>query len=599
MKYKQLKDFTSSVGEMWRMGGPYQKAANTVFQVIGRVSTGAIDPLVGLRLTKHGESRIPKCVKYDLTGAARLITIHDSGVVLLCFAGDHTACERWLDRNRGSTLVDANGELTGAYESVSVVNEGTRITGPAVYAAGALYTRIPELLFDALVEDLPRGVVRALESLEAVNTEDEIFKIAQCISDVDTSAATYDVFALLRKDRVEEAIKRIKIHNGEYEKLENLSPEQVAALADSDIIKTIPSDNPHFQQIFEHFVKSASYMDWMLFLHPDQADKIEQDFDGPAKLVGVSGSGKTCIVVKRSIHLAEKYPTERVLILTLNRPLARLIRDLVDSASLPAIKDQIDVLPFFDLCRQLLHKYEPQHDKLYDDTTWKSHEHIDEIWREYYRCELNNKDAFVIIPIHDSLIFRKVDAESYIREEFDWIRSAVPPTERMKYLDLPRSGRSMPFEKHFREQLIEGLAFWERKMREIGVSDYLGLTNALFSHIDNLQPRYRCILVDESQDFGTTELSIIRKLVGDSPNNLFFCGDAAQQVSAKHQSFLQAGIVIPGARSFAIRKNYRNSREILGAAYAILEENISEDLIASEDFELLDPEYANFSSSTR
>ena len=40
-------------------------------------------------------------------------------------------------------------------------------------------------------------------------------------------------------------------------------------------------------------------------------------------------------------------------------------------------------------------------------------------------------------------------------------------------------------------------------------------------------------MVDEAQDFGTAELTIIRKLTQPKENDIFLCGDAAQQVNPK------------------------------------------------------------------
>lgn len=45
-----------------------------------------------------------------------------------------------------------------------------------------------------------------------------------------------------------------------------------------------------------------------------------------------------------------------------------------------------------------------------------------------------------------------------------------------------------------------------------------------------------------------------------------------------------------------IRQNYRNSREILNAAYNILVNNLDDELFEEGGLELLDPKYANFSS---
>ena len=134
-------------------------------------------------------------------------------------------------------------------------------------------------------------------------------------------------------------------------------------------------------------------------------------------------------------------------------------------------------------------------------------------------------------------------------------------------------------------------------MEAIGVTDYLGIATALYRHIDKIKPMYRCILIDESQDFGTIEYKLIRQMVPIAENDLFFCGDAAQQVSAKHRNFREAGISISSPYSLQVRKNYRNSREILKAAHEVLCKNWFPSLRGVGDFEVLDPEYANFSSA--
>src|SRR5690606_6545833 len=102
-------------------------------------------------------------------------------------------------------------------------------------------------------------------------------------------------------------------------------------------------------------------------------------------------------------------------------------------------------------------------------------------------------------------------------------------------------------------------------------------------------------IVDEAQDFGTTELRILRRLVAEGGNDLFLCGDVAQTILPKHRSLADAGI--PGLTRARIVQNYRNTREILQAAYALLVNEINEDILDSRDLEILDPRFANFSGS--
>ena len=599
MEYTYHKDFMPSVRALYQKGGRFQRAAGQVQALMGRLQDSEVDPFVGMKLTNHGENRIKKCLKFDLTGFARLITIKNNGVTLLCFAGDHNSCDAWLGRYSGLTIV-ANDSNKFEVVQVSTVDGGSEglPSGESALTEGKLFEGIElESYFDQLVEGVSRSIVRDLEGLESINSESDIYNITVEIQDGEQAAAICDVFSLLRQDRRKEALDRIKVFIGEYVAVDQISEEEIRELADGENIKKLQSNDPRFQLVFEHFVKSASYMDWMLFLHPDQQQIVDKDFSGPTKLVGVSGSGKTCIVVKRAIRLAEKYKGEKVLILTLNRELACLINDMVNAACTDDLRELIEVKPFFKLCQDLLHEFEPENDKLYDDVTWKSKEHIDEVWREYYRCELNNDNAKVLFPVHDSLIARGVNAEQYIREEFDWIRSAVPLNDRKKYLEIERNGRGYAFEKRYRRFLQEGLFFWESKMSAVGITDYLGLSTALFKYIDKITPKYRCVLIDESQDFGTIEYKLIRNLAGLNENDLFFCGDAAQQVSAKHRSFKESEINVPASRSLKIQKNYRNSREILTAAYDVLDKNLTEEMIDSGDFEIIYPEYANFSAA--
>lgn len=599
--YKELPEFRKSLRALYRKGGQFQKAADKVNSIIGGVHTQSMgeDPLKGTKKTKHGENRIEKCVKYDLSGYARLITIQDSGVVLFCFAGDHDTCDQWLDKKQGTTLIENDqGQIDLLPITTTPQSGGTGTGAQMAFVSGNLFEHIsPEEYFDRLIDGLPRTIVRKLEQLEAVHSEPEIYQITSQIEDDEQGSAIHDVFTLLRQDRREEALNRIKVYLGEVRPIGELTEEEIRELADSKNIKTLQSDDPRFSVVFEHFVKSSNYMDWMLFLHPDQQKIVDADYKGPTKLSGVSGSGKTCIVVQRAIRLAGQYPGEKILILTLNRQLSCLISDMVDAASIPELRDSIDVMPFFKLCQGFLHQFEPENDRLYDDQTWKSKEHVDEVWREFYRCELNVHDAEVLSPLHDSLLTRSVNPETYVREEMDWLRSAVPPTNRGEYLKISRSGRGYPLEKKFRHLVVDGLSFWENKMPFVGLTDYLGLSTALYPYREKISSKYRCVIVDETQDFGTIELELIRRLAAEEENDLFFCGDVVQQVSAKHLSFKDAGVNLPSARSLKIQKNYRNSREILRAAYDVLVENITEEMMESADFEILEPEYANFSAA--
>ena len=430
---------------------------------------------------------------------------------------------------------------------------------------------------------------KALEALEA-GQHAELEELCSDLPPGDNCDVIRTCFYRLLSSDVSGANTVIRDAKGELVEI-----DEIESLISSDRFSIIRQNDPDYLKKVSQLMDAQTYKAWMLFMHPEQERVALERFDGPAKLLGVSGSGKTCVVVRRAVELAARYPDERILVLTLNPPLASLIRDLVVEAAGAEILERIRVDPLFSICQEILHIHEPENDRHYDEITWKANEHVDEIWREYYRCELNNNDAACMLPVHDSLISRGISAEKYIRQEFDWIRSAFPPSRRRDYLTAERQGRTHPMNRRFRELILEGLEGWEKKLWAVGVTDYLGVATAAHRYLHKIEPAYRCVIVDESQDFGTTELSIVRKLAQQGPDDIFLCGDAAQQVSSKFQSLTAAGIATHATRSRELKRNYRNSQDILKAAFEMLYENLHDGFFYNSDFEVLDPAYADFS----
>ncbi len=600
MKYeiKHLKDYSPSLQILYKSGGGV--GANVVERsrfIEAEFANPAVDPK-NFRTTDNGETRIENCVKYDLPRGHRLVTIQHKNLIIFCYVGTHDNVDKWLNGHKGLTLSSDRKSLNITQSSIGI-NEPQRMAGKkSSLEAGFLHELLDSEQIEALFSTIPPLILSKLFHLKSTAEESDIWDIAREIADENLALATGDTLCFLRANDLRGASERIKLLTGESEKVESLSEDEIRNLLDGPGIKSLEVTDPNYQKVFDYYIRTAGYTDWMLFMQEEQEEIVKLDFDGSAKLFGVSGSGKTCIVVKRAIRLATKYPREKILILTLNRSLSRLIHGLVQAAAPIEMTQNIEVSPFFEVCQKYLKTFEPNNTKLYDDRTWKHEEHIDEIWSEFYRCELNNKDAEILHPVHDSLISRSIRSEDYIRDEFNWIRSALDSESRQFYLDVEREGRSIPFLKEFRKHILDGLEAWEKKMLDVGVTDYLGVSTALRRHLKKIQPEYRCILVDESQDFGTSEIEIIRAMANESENDLFFSGDAAQKVSYKHQDFDQAKISVPKKNKRTILKNYRNSKEILSFANKVLLDNVTEDLFDSKEFEFLDPEYADFSGST-
>jgi len=595
MNFFIYKDFLNSLNSLHKKGQTFKSPYQRVFDVyINATNKQDFDStFLGLKKTNHGEKRIKHAVKYDLGRGCRLITIQHKNKCVLLYAGEHKSADKWIEKNRGLSVVV--GKDSGVITTLNKTKDGETEQRPITSQNPGSFKLIKELSDDdqALLLDgiSSYPIIKRITDLSSWDTDDAVINAVEGIQDQNKSDLLIDVLLLLRdKKNKSKVTRRIDDYKGYYISLEDVANENLEICDGSDDVIKLKSIDVEATRLA---LESADYRSWMLYMHPDQEKIVEKDYNGPALLRGVSGSGKTAVVVNRAIRLAIKYPNEKIAVITLNKALAKLIEDLIKSSS--KMKN-ITVKDFWHLCTEQLSIFEPNNDHHYEETTWRANETIDDIWQEYYHQETNNFDANVLLPLHQSLLARSIYPQEYIKEEFDFIRSALPTDKREDYLELEREGRSVPLPKDYRKLILQGLDYWELKMQAIGTVDYLGVTTALYKYIDKIQPKFKAILLDEMQDFGTLELEIIRKLAFEGVNDLFLAGDTVQRVHTKQHDYQKANINIIG-RSMSIDQNYRNSREILEAANNVLEDNLTGTNYSAADAEIdyLTPKFANYS----
>lgn len=601
-EYFLSKDVHKQIQQLRKRGGQFTKAANEVTDIVMKINTGHDNPFETVNQTHHGESRINHCIKYDLPGFARLVTIQNNGVCLLAYLGDKDDSEKWLETKKGLNLAidKTTKQLVPIFVSADISNPEKRVDSTSDYSEGLLWKKLKPLYFNKIADLIKHSQLQPFLSFDSTMDDEEFLDALSSIEEENIQTVYFDVFSLLKKGDIDSAKNRVLAFEEELKLIQEANKKEVASIiSDDQFLKITELEAEYLKTILE----TKDWYDWMLFLHPTQKKIVDTEFTGSARLLGVSGSGKTCVMVHRSIRLAEKYKDEKILILTLNKSLSKLINKLIEvllqKTGRPHLSSSIKVTSFWELCKDYLVEFNNEGsftNRIFNNKADKHNESIDEIWEEFYTCKLNNNAADVLFPIHQTLLVRGIFPQDYLKQEFDWIRSAFPKDGRMNYLDVDREGRFIPLTTDDRKIILDGLKHWEEKMIHIGVADYLSLASALYKHIDQLKPGYRCILVDEIQDFGTVELAVIRRLVAEGENDLFICGDLAQQVYNKQHKIRNAGINIGSGGYIKILKNYRNSREILEAAYSVFIANVAIEKLKSEDFEILNPEFANFSS---
>ncbi|MBU1566387.1 MAG: hypothetical protein KJ630_12275 [Proteobacteria bacterium] len=94
------------LGGLRRAGKKAELAASkceTVFSDIRRY--GCQGETVLRQRTRNGELRIKNCVKYDLGGGYRLVTIRVNCHLLITFVGSHDDTDQWIEHHRYDTFV--------------------------------------------------------------------------------------------------------------------------------------------------------------------------------------------------------------------------------------------------------------------------------------------------------------------------------------------------------------------------------------------------------------------------------------------------------------------------------------------------------------
>jgi superfamily I DNA/RNA helicase len=96
-------------------------------------------------------------------------------------------------------------------------------------------------------------------------------------------------------------------------------------------------------------------------------------------------------------------------------------------------------------------------------------------------------------------------------------------------------------------------------------------------------PYYSSCIVDEIQDFTLAKLQLVAAVVSEPeedipPDGLTLLGDEAQRLYPGGCTLSNAGIVIHRHLSKKLSRNYRNSQEILDAAWAVAGDDLVESL---------------------
>jgi len=282
---------------------------------------------------------------------------------------------------------------------------------------------------------------------------------------------------------------------------------------------------------------------WTVFPHPSQREVIDADYEGPARVAGSAGTGKSVVALHRAYRHSQE-DGARVLLSTFSTPLASaLSRKLaILNGHENKLVSNVNVGSFVDSASELF-------------------ELISGRRPLFVLSDAIRKQFSEIAPDEN---------QTFLNSEWEHVIDAWQIGSLNDYLDVARMGRRSRVSRDRREILwpifAEVLKWIKEKRR---------MTHAmLFANVaDYYRERdtkpYTHILIDEAQDLGVPELRFLAAIDPNTTNSLFFAGDLGQRIFKLPFSWKTLGVDV-SERTSVLTVNYRTTHQVRFSADKLL-----------------------------
>ncbi len=298
----------------------------------------------------------------------------------------------------------------------------------------------------------------------------------------------------------------------------------------------------------------APWEKWTVFLHPAQRQLVERDFNGPARVSGSAGTGKTIVALHRAVHLARSNEDARVLLTTFSDTLASTLRHRLRMliGNEPRIAERLEVQSLPAIARRL---YEVHFGKA------------------NFASEADLRQ--MLTEAATSAGAQKFTA-NFLWTEWSTVVDAWQLDSWETYRDVKRLGRKTRLAEKQRLILWSIFDGVRAKLAERTLITEPAMFHRLAEKVRQLaRPTFDYVIVDEAQDVSVPELRFLAALGGTRPNALFFTGDLGQRIFQQPFSWKEIGVDVRG-RSSRLRINYRTSHQIRSHADRLLGSEVSD-----------------------
>ncbi|AUA83094.1 AAA family ATPase [Pseudomonas aeruginosa] len=304
---------------------------------------------------------------------------------------------------------------------------------------------------------------------------------------------------------------------------------------------------------------------WRVFLHPSQRKLIERDWNGPVKVTGGAGTGKTVVAMHRAARLARQYaqlPGRPVLFTTFTKTLAEDIRQHLELLCTPQELEKIQVVNLDQWASGLLRRFGYPHGLLYSESDR----------RRFWQA------AMAAMPASSDL------SAQFMRAEYERVVLPQGCETAEDYMRASRIGRGGQLGRAMRKALWPVFAEYRAQLQAVNLREPEEAFREACQLLGTEKPALgiRAMVVDEAQDISSAAFELIRAAVAEAENDLFIVGDAHQRIYRHKVVLSRVGIEVRG-RSRNLKVNYRTTDEIRQWACAQLEGCAVDDLDGNAD----------------
>lgn len=297
-------------------------------------------------------------------------------------------------------------------------------------------------------------------------------------------------------------------------------------------------------------IMAAPLEKWRVFLHPTQRKLVKKKFNGPARVLGGAGTGKTVVAMHRAKFLAKHAEAnERILFTTFTTNLAQDIQDNLRKICTVNELHHIDVVNLDAWVSNYL-KEQGYNSKIVYGSE------VDQLWDK----AMDDAEEYVDYP------------RAFYKEEWVKVVEANEAFTLKEYARVSRTGRGTRLNRKARMKIWK---IFEAYMNEMASTQQHDVNYAMYELKKILSTRlgaspYSHLIVDEGQDLSQNAYRLLRALMGpEHENDIFIVGDAHQRIYDNRASLSSCGINIRG-RSSILKINYRTTEEIRQYAVALL-----------------------------